>query len=277
MKVDAHQHFWRYDPEKYAWIGDGMDVLKRDFTPADLAREIEGIVDTVVSVQARQDVDETRELLDVARREPFVVGVVGWVPLVDPRIGETLEELVAEPYLVGVRHVLQDEPDDAYVLRDDFNHGVARLKEFELVYDVLIYERQLPNAIRFVDRHPNQPFVVDHLAKPRIRDRDPGAWSKQIRALARREHCYCKISGMVTEARWDDWTREELMPYLDTVLEAFGPERLMFGSDWPVCLLASDYRAWYRLIEDYAAELSVSEKARIWGETAAEVYSLHIR
>ncbi len=276
MVIDAHHHFWHYDPVTYGWIGDGMDVLKRDFTPNDLAGEIEGLVDGLISVQARQDVDETRWLLDVARETPFVVGVVGWVPLTADDVEDRLERLTDESELVGIRHVLQDEPDESYMLREDFNRGVDVLSRFGLAYDVLIYERHLEHAIEFVDRHPDQVFVLDHLAKPRVRDGVTEPWATNIRTFAEREYCYCKVSGLVTEADWETWTAADLRPYLDTIFDAFGPDRLMFGSDWPVCLLACDYRKWYHLIDAYVSELTPHERERFWGGTAAEAYRLAV-
>ena len=273
--IDSHQHFWRYDPAKYAWIGDEMPVLRQDYLAEDLFAEAGELVDAVITVQARQDVDETRWLLEIAHEEPFVLGVVGWVPLTDPDVDAHLEELSQNPALIGVRHVLQDEADDAYALREDFNRGIARLKDYRLAYDILIYERQLPAAIALVDRHPDQVFVLDHIAKPRIRDGSIHAWRSSITALAERENCYCKLSGVVTEAR-RGWSDADLQPYFDSVLEAFGPDRLMFGSDWPVCLLASDYRRWYHLVDGLTAMLSEEEQARIWGETAEEAYGLSL-
>lgn len=276
MVIDAHHHFWHYDPADYGWIGDGMHVLKRDFTATDLAGEIDGLVDGVISVQARQDVDETRWLLDEARETPFVVGVVGWVPLTADDVEDRLEQLTDESELVGIRHVLQDEPDESYMLREDFNRGVDVLCRFGLAYDVLIYERHLERAIDFVDRHPDQVFVLDHLAKPRVREGLTEPWATNIRTFAEREHCYCKVSGLATEADWETWTASDLRPYLDTAFDAFGPQRLMFGSDWPVCLLACDYRRWYHLVDEYVSELTEQERERFWGGTAAEAYGLVI-
>lgn len=274
MTIDAHQHFWHYDAEKYGWIDDGMDVLKRNFLAEDLSREIQGLVEGVITVQAREDLDETQWLLDVAHDTPFVLGVVGWAPLAEEDAERYLEELSEHSELIGIRHLIQDETDDDFILRSDFNRGIERLAGFGLAYDILIFERHLPNTIRFVDRHPNQVFVLDHIAKPRIRDGQRLDWDRSIRALAKRENCYCKISGMVTEADAGGWTFEDLRPFLDTVLDAFGPERLMFGSDWPVCLLAAGYHRWYHVVDTYVSALSHEEQNRIWGDTAREAYRL---
>ncbi len=254
-----------------------MQVLRRDFMPGDLRHAIGAAgICGVVSVQARQTVCETRFLLDLAAANEFILGVVGWVPLVDPGVAEILAGLAVDPKLKACRHVLQDEPDDEYMLRTDFNDGVRAVTAAGLVYDILIFERHLPHTLRFVDAHPDQAFVIDHIAKPRIRDGSFAAWRDGIRECARRPHVYCKVSGMVTEADWDCWTQAELRPYLDTVLEAFGPERLMFGSDWPVCLVATPYGRWASLVSDYAAQFGSGERDRILGGTAAEVYRLEL-
>jgi L-fucono-1,5-lactonase len=274
MKIDAHHHFWHYNPDEYGWIDDSMRVLQRDFLPAHLARELDVVgIDGVVTVQARQSLAETRWLLSLAAQNPFMKGVVGWAPLVEPRIREHLDELASSGALKAVRHVVQDEPDD-FLLRDDFNGGVAVLRDYRLAYDLLVFERQLPQAIEFVDHHPRQVFVLDHIAKPRAKDRQLEPWRTNIRRLAERENVYCKLSGLVTEADWKTWTEPELLMYLDVTLEAFGPPRLMFGSDWPVCLLASSYRTWYELVARFCAKLSPDEQSRVLGGTATEAYRL---
>jgi len=274
-RIDSHQHFWKYSAEEYAWINDSMGVLRRDYLPEHLEKEIRAAgVDGVVAVQARQTVAETEWLLDLADDYPFIRGVVGWAPLVGQNAPAILEKLAARPKLKGVRHVLQDEPDERYMLRDDFNAGIAGLRRFGLVYDILIYERHLPQTIEFVDRHPSQVFVLDHIAKPRIRDHALSPWRENIRELAARENVSCKISGMVTEADHARWTEPDLEPYLGTVLEAFGPRRLLFGSDWPVCLLACDYGRWLGIVSRAIQKLSGDEQARILGGTAASVYRL---
>jgi L-fuconolactonase len=252
-----------------------MAALRRDFLPEHLKSEIAAAgIDGVVSVQARQTVGETEWLLSFAAKNDFIKGVVGWVPLVDSRVREIVAKFAASPKLRAVRHVVQDEPDDRFILRDDFNRGVSTLKEFGLVYDILIYERQLVPAIEFVDRHPGQVFVLDHIAKPRIQDNAIEPWRTNIREMARRPDVYCKISGMVTEADWKTWTPGQLRPYFDAVLEAFGPGRLMFGTDWPVCLAAAGYSRWVDVVRKFSAELSADEQARVFGGTAVEAYRL---
>jgi L-fuconolactonase len=275
MHVDAHQHFWRFDAAEYGWIDESMAALRRDFLPGDLHQEIGTTgVDGVVAVQARQSLDETRWLLELADQYSFIQGIVGWVPLTAPDVTELLGTLAHAPALKGVRHVVQDEPDERFLLRDDFNRGVDALAGFRLAYDLLIYERQLPQAIEFVDRHPQLTFVLDHLAKPRVRDNQIEPWRTNIRRLAERDNVYCKLSGLVTEADWHRWTEPQLTPFLVVALEAFGPRRLMFGSDWPVCLLAATYRSWYDLCRRFCARLSAEERARIFGGTAVEAYRL---
>jgi L-fuconolactonase len=275
MKIDSHHHFWKYSEREYGWIGDNMKALRRDFLPPDLAKEIAAAgIDGVVSVQARQSLEETQFLLDFAEGNDFIRGVVGWAPLVNPAVRQDIEKFAARPKLKGLRHVLQDDPDDNYILRDDFDRGIRALRDVGLVYDILIYERHLPQTLTFVDRHPDQVFVLDHIAKPRIKDNAVEPWRANIRRLAERPHVYCKLSGMVTEADWQNWTAEQLTPYFDTVLQAFGPRRLMFGSDWPVCLLASSYQKWVTTVAGAIGKLSVDERARIWGGTAVEAYGL---
>jgi L-fuconolactonase len=276
--VDSHQHFWRYDPVDYDWIGDDLAAIRRDFLPPDLAREIAAAgVDAVVSVQARQTLDETRWLLELAGENAFIAGVVGWVPLVSPRVGDVLVELAANPWLCGVRHVLQGEPDPDFAARPEFDRGVAALRALGLAYDILVYERQLPTATALVDRHPDQVFVVDHVAKPRIREAVVSPWRDRMRELARRPNVYCKLSGMVTEADPRAWTRSTLEPYADVVLEAFGPSRVLFGSDWPVCLAGCSYSRWLATVRELCAGLSAGERESVLGGTARRAYGLDAR
>ena len=278
MIIDAHHHFWRYDPVEYDWISEPMRVLRRDFLPADLCAEIAATgVGGVISVQARQMLGETRALLAHAQAHDFIRAVVGWVPLVDPAVRDALAEFTQDPNFRACRHVLQDEPDDHYMLRQDFNRGMRALTEAGLAYDILVFERQLPQCLQLVDRHPHQVFVLDHIGKPRIRDASFVAWQAAIRELARRANVYCKISGLVTEADWRRWSAADLAPYLDAVLDAFGPRRLMYGSDWPVCLLGASYARWFDLVAGFAARLSADERDRVLGGTAVDAYQLQPR
>ncbi len=274
MVIDAHHHFWSYDPVEYDWIDESMARIRRSFLPEDLGAEIASAgVDGVVSVQARQVVGETDWLLELARANDFIQGIVGWLPIASESLDAELDRLAAEDKLKGLRHVVQGEAP-GFLDGADFNHGIARLSDRGLVYDLLVFEHQLEEAIRFVDRHPGQPFVLDHIAKPRIGENELEPWASRIRAMAQRENVTCKLSGMVTEADYEHWTRGQLQPYLDTVLEAFGPGRLMFGSDWPVCLVATGYREWAELVRGFIAPLSDAEKAAVLGGTASRVYGL---
>ena len=275
LKIDAHHHFWQYSPEEYAWIGSGMEVLQRNFMPADLhARITAAGIDGVVTVQARQSVEETRWLLELAQQHEFMRGVVGWLPLTAPDIQAQLERFSAYKKLKALRHVLHDEPDDNYMLRADFNRGIETLRYLNLAYDILIFEKHLPQTLAFVDRHPGQIFVVDHIAKPRIKGRILAPWDKHMAELAQRANVYCKLSGVVTEADHAHWTPADIKPYLDVVLHAFGPQRLMFGTDWPVCLLACSYEQWVKAVKDFIAPLSAAQQDRIMGGTAAEAYRM---
>lgn len=275
MILDAHHHLWEYNDRDYTWMSGEMKMLQRNFLVPELEHVMrESGVDGTVVVQARQTTEETAWLLGLAARHPFIRGVVGWVPLASATVEKSLEHFVRQPKLRAVRHVLHDEPDDFYMQRDDFNRGVRLLRGFGLAYDILIFERHLPQTLTFVDRHPNQIFVVDHLAKPRIRDGVVSPWREQIMELAKRGNVYCKVSGMITEANWKAWTAEGLRPYFDAALAAFGATRLMFGSDWPVLTLAGGYKQWMSVFHGFINELSWDEQQRICGGTAMEAYGL---
>jgi L-fuconolactonase len=251
-----------------------MRVIRRDFLPDDLAPLLDAKgIDGCVAVQADQSEDETRFLLDLARRHSLIKGVVGWVDLQSPRVDESLGEFCTDPTFRGVRHIAQAEADD-FLTRDDVVRGIGRLARFGLTYDILIFERQLPAALALTTRLPNQPFVVDHLAKPRIKERALEPWASRMRELARRPNVMCKLSGLVTEADWHNWRAADLRPYLDVALEAFGPTRLMWGSDWPVCLLAAPYERVLGIIVEYVSALSASERGAVLGGNAVQFYGL---
>jgi len=277
MRIDAHHHFWHYNPAEYGWIDETMQRIRRDFLPPDLAGELQAVgIDGVVTVQARQSLEETDWLLSLAAKHEFMRGVVGWLPLCDAALQDHLDERSTVAKLKAVRHVVHDEPDDNFILRQDFNRGVATLGKHGLTYDILIFERHLPQTIEFVDLNPQVTFVLDHLAKPRIKENVLEPWRTQIAELAKRPNVYCKVSGMVTEADFSAWTPVQLRPYWETVINAFGPERVMFGSDWPVCLVACEYAEWHRVVADFAAELSAIEQARLFGGTANDAYRLGV-
>jgi L-fuconolactonase len=278
--IDAHHHLWRYTAAEYGWIDEEMGALRRDFLPGDLRATIASAgVDGTVAVQARQTLEETRWLLDLADANDEIRGVVGWAPIAGEEFPECMEEFDGRAKLKGLRHVIQGEKDEHYILREDFNSGIRTMLGSGLVYDILIYERHLPQTIDFVDEHPGQVFVLDHVAKPLIAGGVMEPWAARMRELARRENVWCKLSGMVTEADWRaDAARassmEVLRPYLDAAVEAFGPSRLMAGSDWPVCMVATGYGQWWGLLREYFSGFSEAERGRVFGGTAVEVYKL---
>lgn len=275
MRLDAHQHFWRYDAREYAWIDDGMAPLKRSFLPEDLTPHLANCgIGGTVAVQARQSLAETESLLAIADANDFVRGVVGWVDLRSPDASRQLDRFRVHPRFVGVRHVVQDEPDDRFLLREDFLRGVALLEPLGLTYDILVYPRQLPAVVEFVARFPRHRLVLDHMAKPEIARGAMGSWEAHMRRLARNENLYCKVSGMVTEADWNRWDPEELDPYLDVVFEAFGADRLLFGSDWPVCTLAASYGRVVEIVTRYLEGLPEAERGAVMGGNAATFYGL---
>jgi L-fuconolactonase len=274
MRIDSHQHFWRYSEEQYPWIKPEWSI-RRDFLPAELEPLLTGSgLEGTVAVQARQSLEETRWLLELADQSPFIKGVVGWVDLRSSGVGRQLEQFSHHPKFVGVRHVVQDEPDDNFLLGGAFQSGIAELKPFGLTYDLLVFPRQLPAAIKLVEAFPDQPFVLDHLAKPPIKDRQLDPWQDQIRALAAFPNCSCKVSGLITEADWQNWKADDFKAFLDIVGEAFGIERLMYGSDWPVCLLAGEYQRVYDLAAGFAGRFSESDQAKFFGGNATKFYCL---
>lgn len=276
QRIDSHHHLWHYTAEEYGWIDDSQQVLRRDFLLDDLSLALRSAhVDGTVAVQARQTVEETHWLLELADSGSPILGVVGWLPLADPAFESTLAPLLSSPKLKGVRHVVQAEPP-GFLDREDFNRGVGALRKTGLVYDILIFSNQLQEATRFVDRHPAQSFVLDHIAKPGIRAGEIAVWSAGIRELARRPNIVCKLSGMITEADPANWTHAQLTPYFQIVLEAFGPQRLMIGSDWPVLTTGCSYAQWWQTVEQWILPLTSEERAQILGETAIRVYRLPV-
>ncbi len=269
MHIDAHQHFWIYDSREYEWIDGTMTALRRDFLPADLQHELEGEgFQGSVAVQARQSLEETRWLLELAGQSPFILGVVGWVDLRSPHVREDLQALARNPKLVGIRHIVQSEPDDRFLLQPDFLRGISLLAEFELAYDILIYPKHLSVAAEFARRFPEQRFVLDHLAKPEIRSGAMNAWKKGIAELAANQNVHCKLSGLVTEADWNRWKPEDMRPYLDVAFERFGANRLMIGSDWPVCTVAGSYRRVMSIVKDYLSGHPEQERGAVLGGNA---------
>jgi L-fuconolactonase len=274
-RIDAHQHFWHYDPVEYEWIDESMAALRRDFRPADLEPELRAAgFDACVAVQARPTLEETRWLLELADRHPFIAGVVGWANLQAPDLRAQLEPFAGRAKLVGLRHIVQAEPDDRFLLRPEFLRGVAALRDFGLAYDILIYPRHLPAAVEFARRLEGHRLVLDHLAKPDIRGGGIQEWRRHLRALAACGHVMAKLSGLVTEADWRGWTPEGMRPYLDVAFECFGYERLMIGSDWPVCTVAADYGRTMRVVTDYMRGRPSHEQDAVLGGNAERLWQL---
>lgn len=272
--IDAHHHLWRYRPEEFDWINDAMSVLRRDFLPQELGQLMHAIgIGGTVAVQARQTLEETRWLCCLTGEELPIRGVVGWAPIASPEFPSILEELRSLPRLVGLRHIVQSEPA-GFLDAPAWNEGIRRLTAIGLTYDLLIVQEQMEETLRFVDRHPNQSFVLDHIAKPKITSGRLEPWRTYLRELSRRPNVVCKLSGVVTEADWHFWTAESLRPWIDCAVEFFRPARLMVGSDWPVCLLASSYERWWSLLQEYFASFSSGEQQAVFGGTAIEYYRL---
>jgi L-fuconolactonase len=277
VRIDAHQHFWRYDAKEYGWIDDSMAVLQRDFLPDEAKREMTRVgVDACIAVQARQTPEETRFLLALADGHPSIAGVVGWVDLQAEDVRRQLESVAGHPRLVGVRHIVQSESDDRFLLRPAFCRGIGLLEEFGLAYDILIYSRHLSVAAEFVSRFPRQRFVLDHAAKPSIGSGEIDEWAQGIRRLAGFANVWCKLSGLVTEADWQRWTAGQIRPYIDVVFDCFGPNRIMIGSDWPVCTVAGSYARTMTLALDYVSgsNLTDAERDGVLGGNAQRFWRL---
>ena len=274
-RIDSHQHFWKFDPIRDSWIDDSMRQIQRDFLPEDLLPLLaENKFQGCVAVQASQSEEETGFLLDLASKNDFIKGVVGWVDLRDENISERLSHFSKYKKLKGFRHVVQGEHDD-FMFGKDFRNGISALKQFDFTYDILIFHRQLPAAIDLVKSFPEQAFVIDHIAKPDIKSGDIASWKKGIEEIAKFENVSCKISGMVTEADWNSWKPSDLKPYLDVIFENFSADKLMFGSDWPVCNVASNYTEVVKTLEDYITLFSIEDQNKIWYENAKSFYKLN--
>jgi L-fuconolactonase len=275
MHIDAHQHFWIYTPAEYDWIDDSMARLRRDFLPQDLKPEMEGSnFHGSVAVQVRQTWEETRWLLNLATHSPSILGVVGWVDLRSPYIRAQLKVLAQNPKLVGIRHIVQSEPDHRFLLQPEFLRGISVLEEFDLAYDILIYTRHLPVASEFVARFPRQRFVLDHLAKPPVKSGKVDSWAQGIERLAAFPNVFCKLSGLVTEADWRGWKPEQMIPFLDVAFESFGPDRLMIGSDWPVCLVAASYERAVEVVKSYVLRHKPESQDGVLGGNAQRFWRL---
>ena len=272
--IDTHQHFWNYYSKTHDWINEDMKVLRKDFLPADLAPILkENNVEGCIAVQADHTDAETQILIRESHQNSFIKGVVGWVNLKDKGIEEKLEEYSNETTLKGFRHIIQAEPK-GFMLDASFQKGLSVLAKYNYTYDLLIYENQLAEANTLIKQLPALPIVIDHIAKPNIKEGEWESWKKEIKAIAEYPNVYCKISGMATEAQWDTWTMDTLKPYIDTVVEAFGTERIMFGSDWPVCLVASSYEKWLKGLQNYFNTFSIDEQASFFANNAIKFYKL---
>jgi L-fuconolactonase len=274
--IDSHQHFWNYSPLHHVWMTDQMSVLRRDYLPDEL-KPLLGATgfDGSIAVQARQMVEETDWLLRLADQYDFIRGGVGWVDLRSPALREQLRQYALHPKLVGVRHVVHDEPDDHFMLLPEFRRGLAQLHEFNLTYDLLLFPRHLPVAVQLVAEFPSQPFVLDHIAKPAIREGQVSPWREDLKRLAEFPNVFCKLSGMVTEAKWRQWRPQDFHRYLDIVIAAFGTHRVMIGSDWPVCTLSGDYPSTMAIVTDYVRQFSPDVQADILGGNCARFYHLN--
>lgn len=273
-RIDSHQHFWKFDPVRDSWIDDSMQKIQRDFLPEDLLPLLQqNQFSGCVAVQASQSEEETRFLVDLASKNDFIKGIVGWVDLRDKNIKERLAHFSSNKAIKGFRHVVQGEADD-FMFGEDFRNGISALKQFNYTYDILIFHRQLMAAVDLVKHFPDQPFVIDHIAKPDIKSGDIASWKKGIQEIAKYENISCKISGMVTEAHWNNWKPSDLKPYLDVIFENFPANKLMFGSDWPVLNIASDYAEVVKTLENYMSQLSIEDQNKIWFENAGSFYNL---
>lgn len=277
IHIDAHQHFWIYSPAEYDWIDDSMSALRRNFLPEDLKPELEhNDFKGSVAVQARQTLEETRWLLELAERCPSILGVVGWADLRSPDIHSHLKTLTRNPKLVGIRHIVQSEPDDRFLLQPDFLRGISALEEFNLAYDILIYTKHLPLAAEFVERFPRQRFVLDHLAKPPIKSGEIDSWAHGIMRLANFPNVFCKLSGLVTETAWQHWQPAQIVPFLDVAFASFGADRLMIGSDWPVCLVAAPYARAVNVVKTYLMTQKPEWQDAVLGGNAQKFWHLRV-
>jgi len=275
MIIDSHQHFWNYEPVKHEWIDDSMSAIRKDFTPDDLKKVYEeNKVDGCVAVQADQTLKETDFLLDLADKNDFIKGVVGWVDLRGKEINDVLNKYSQFDKIKGFRHVVQGEEDPNFLLRPNFLNGISNLEKYNYVYDILIFPHQLGATLEFVKKFPNQKFVIDHIAKPYIKDGFYDGWAILMKEIAKQENVHCKLSGIITEADFNTWTPQQIQPYMELVLSAFGPERILYGSDWPVCLVAGNYNSVKKLTIDFIANLSAIEQAAIMGGNAIKFYNL---
>lgn len=275
IRIDSHQHFWKYDPSLHTWMTGEMDVLKKDFGPEDLAPLLEECsLHESVAIQASQMEAENIFLLDAAEKHPIVKGIVGWVDLQSKKVAERLFHYSTKKKIKGFRHVIHDEADINFMLRPAFLNGIKALQQFGFTYDILIYPFHLPNTVKLISQFPDQPFVIDHIAKPAICNHEIDIWKETMAPVAAFPNVYCKISGMVTEAIWRRWNQDDFLPYIDTVVDLFGTDRIMYGSDWPVCTLSATYSETYNIVQKYFSNFSNEVQDNFFGMTAQRFYGL---
>ena len=274
-RIDSHQHFWNYSPLLHVWMNGEMNVLKRDYLPTDLfPLLVQNSIEGCVAVQASQTEEENTFLLALADEHDFIKGVVGWVDLRSHQVEQRLAHYKGSKKMKGFRHIIHDESDGDFMVQADFLRGIGLLNQFGFTYDILIYPKHLANTLKLVRRFPEQLFVIDHLAKPTIREKKITDWKKELEAVAAYQNVYCKISGMVTEATWGSWRKEDFTPYLDAVVEMFGIDRILYGSDWPVCILSASYEDMYGIATGYLSKFTQSEQEKVFGGNAARFYKL---
>ncbi len=273
--IDAHVHFWKYNKKRDSWITDDMKIIQKDFLPHDLQPVLfENDADGVVAVQADQSEDETNFLLSLSQEFSFIKGIVAWVDLFNENLENKLIYYSQFPVVKGFRHIVQAEPA-GFLQKKKFLHGIKALEGFNFTYDLLVYENQLKEAIEFVDKFPDQRIIVDHCAKPDIKNKSSNNWKSAMKEISKNKNAYCKLSGLITEANWNHWNEEDFYPYLDSVFEYFGIERLVFGSDWPVMLLSGNYKGWKSLLENYMATFSTPERNKVFMQNAIHFYNLN--
>jgi len=275
MRIDAHQHFWNHDPIKHFWINDDMKVIKRDFSPGDLAPLLkESKFDGTIAVQADETMAETTFLLDLARKNDYIKAVVGWVDLRKEAVEEDLLMLKSQQKLAGFRCIMQGTEDEAYLKNSVFLKNVSRLTQFDFTYDLLVFHNQMESLVRFTDKLQDNRLILDHIGKPDIKNKQIKQWKEQLRILSSNPNIYCKLSGMLTEADHQRWTYDDIMPYMETAAEYFGVDRLCFGSDWPVCLLAGSFKQVHDVVDCFVEQLNTTEREKIFGTNTAAFYKI---
>lgn len=275
MRIDAHQHFWNYDPIKHSWINDDMKVIRRDFSPGDLAPSLKELkFDGTIAVQADETMEETTFLLELARKNDFIKAVVGWVDLRKDAVEDELLTLKSNKKLAGFRSIMQGAEDDAYLKNPVFLKNVSRLSQFDYTYDLLVFHNQMESLIKFTDKLPDNRLILDHIGKPDIKNKEIKQWKEHLRILSANPNIYCKLSGMLTEADHQQWTYDDIMPYMETAAEYFGIDRICFGSDWPVCLLAGSFKQVHDVVNRFADQLNATEREKIFGSNTAAFYKI---